>query len=70
MPNHLFWVTSEQPTVMYSKTYDDDPDYTILRYDHYKNVGNNRLHQMMQYELDPIHRPGLKPIKQVCVLFW
>jgi|LakMenEpi03Aug12_release.lakeMendotaPanAssembly.Ray.scaffolds.fasta_scaffold818407_1 hypothetical protein len=65
MQNHLFWVTSEAPTIMHSKTYDDDADYNIWRYDHLRNVGANRLQQMMQYELEPLPRPGLKPIKQV-----
>jgi hypothetical protein len=29
---------------MYSKTYDDVPDYKIWRCDHLKNAGGNRLH--------------------------
>ncbi len=65
MQNHMFWVTSEEPTVMYTKTYHDDPDYNIWRYDHIRNVGVNRLQQMMQYELEPLRHPGVKPIKQV-----
>jgi hypothetical protein len=68
MQNHIFWVTSQEPTVMFSKTYDDDPDYNIWRYDHRKDVGLNRLQQMTEYEYDHLRRPGLKPIKQVSYL--
>jgi hypothetical protein len=54
--NHIFWVDHEQPTVMVSKSFDNDP--IEVRFDHNKKINGDRLHIMHSTPRTHVRMPG------------
>ncbi len=63
--NHVFWVESSTPTVMFTKERAEEPTIT-LNFCNDKFVRReSRIQQLREFSLKPVAAPGMKEIKQV-----
>jgi hypothetical protein len=67
MKNHIFWVDSDQPTTMKTKTWikAEEEESQDMKKISKGGQALNRFETMINTKLLPLERPGLKPIKQV-----
>ena len=54
--NHIFWVDHEQPTVMVSKQFDNDPNE--VRFDHEKKINGDRFTKILDSSFTQLQQPG------------
>ncbi len=54
--NHIFWVDHEQPTVMVSKQFDNDPKE--VRFDHEKKNNGDRFSKILDSSFTQLQQPG------------
>jgi hypothetical protein len=63
--NHVFWVESTNPTVMFTKETAEEPTIPIQFRNDKVVCREERQQQLKQLPLQSVPAPGMKPIKQV-----
>ena len=63
--NHVYWVESMKPTVMFTKETAEEPTIAIQFWNDKVVSREEREQQLKQLPLQSVPTPGMKPIKQV-----